>query len=226
MCSLGIADTNLQTLGNLKYDTPQHNLQDRAESNLQLPADRLIFLAGSTHEGEEEILLAAYTESRERHPELYLVLVPRDPARAGEILKYTKSAGLKAVIRSENSSVPGDLLIVDTIGELAALYSHSAIAFVGGSMVKEGGHNPIEPANMSVPVLFGPHMDDFREIADDLLTAGGAAVVADKLQLVSTLEMLLSDQERRNRMGRAASACVQARKGVVSRHIELIRSFL
>jgi 3-deoxy-D-manno-octulosonic-acid transferase len=119
-----------------------------------------------------------------------------------------------------------DLLILDTIGELVGYYQTCDIAYVGGSLVAQGGHNPIEPALVGVPVLFGPHMEDFAEIAADLLAAGGAIRVHDADSLFRSLESLLGDPGFRREIGTNASASIKEKQGVTSRHLELIRKFL
>jgi 3-deoxy-D-manno-octulosonic-acid transferase len=119
-----------------------------------------------------------------------------------------------------------DLLILDTIGALVGYYQTSHIAFVGGSLVDRGGHNPVEPAVNGVPVLFGPHMEDFAEIALGLLAAGGALRVYDADSLFHALKRLLEDPAFRLSTGLAASAYIKGKQGVTERHLELIREFL
>lgn len=226
MKTLGVHEAQLHTLGNLKYDTPAQTAASTSRIAQLLPEDRLIFVAGSTHQGEERIILEAYRKLRCAHPQIYLVLVPRNPERTDEILHLGKTLQQHGVKRSEDSDDSGDYLLVDTIGELVELYRYCHIAFVGGSLVAEGGHNPIEPAIMSVPVLFGPHMEDFHEIAADLVAAQGASVITAERQLTSTLSELIVNDSLRSHMGRCASACITAQQGVITRHIDLISLLL
>jgi 3-deoxy-D-manno-octulosonic-acid transferase len=226
MQALGIPSEKLHTLGNLKYDTPGVASDSRTTLSCFFPENRLILVAGSTHEGEEQILYSCYKTILLNHPHLYLVIVPRNPKRSEQLLLQAESFGLHGVKRSQNPEHHGDFLIVDTIGELVECYRHCAIAFVGGSLVPEGGHNPIEPAIMQLPVIFGLHMEDFHEISHDLITAGGAVMVTDETQLRATLEQLIRDSDLRKRMGLAAETCIKAQQGVITRHIELIHSLL
>ncbi len=226
VASLGVAKERLHTLGNLKYDTPVRGEKPTSSIARLLPADDIILVAGSTHPGEEEILLSACTRLQTEFPRLYPVLVPRNPDRASEVLELAQKYGWKASRRSQVSEAGGEALVVDTIGELVDLYRHAHVAFVGGSLVKSGGHNPIEPAAMGIPVLFGPHMDDFGEIASDLVQAGGAEIVDNEAELTTALKRLLGDADRRRHMGELAANSVQRRRGVIDCHLELIRSLL
>ena len=218
---LGVQPEKLRTLGNLKYDLPD---QVVSTSNLArlLPNDRLIFIAGSTHPGEEEAIFSAYSHIRNKHPELYLILVPRKPERANEILALGHRFNLLGAKRTDEPEMPNDYLLVNTIGELVELYRYSDIAFTGGSLVAAGGHNPIEPARMGLPVLFGPHMEDFQEIAREFTSHGAAQTVADTFELTAVLQELVKDRSIRHRMGSAAHAVVASRQGIVTRHLDVI----
>jgi 3-deoxy-D-manno-octulosonic-acid transferase len=224
MISLGISEDRIFNLGNLKFDTPilaegKNCAPDRSPG--------VCLVAGSTHRGEEELLLAAYRRLKKDRRALSLVIAPRDISRKTEIQHLAESLGLVAVCRSQGRKTPWpDLLILDTIGELAAFYQSCDIAFIGGSLVDQGGHNPIEPAVMGLPVLFGPHMEDFGEIAEDLIAAGGAIRVPDGDALFLNLERLLDDPAFRQATGKAAAVYVKGKKGVVTRHLALIRKFL
>ncbi len=226
MKRLGISSMQLHTLGNLKYDTPA--LASGSSSTLArlFPENRFIVVAGSTHEGEEHILFSCYKTLRSSHPHLYLVIAPRNPRRAEQLLQLAEQFDLQGVKRSKNPEHHGDFLIVDTIGELVECYRHCTVAFVGGSLVPQGGHNPIEPAIMKLPVLFGLHMEDFHEISQDLIIAGGAIMVSDEEHLRTSLEKLIINDDLRIRVGLAAETCIKAQQGVIARHIELIHSLL
>ncbi len=224
LIALGIPEDRIFTLGNLKFDTP--TLVEKNPDQVDQPPG-LCLVAGSTHRGEEEILLAAYTRLKRDRQTLSLVIAPRDISRRTEIGRLAESLGLAAVCRSQGAtSLRPDLLILDTIGELAAYYRSCDIAFIGGSLVDQGGHNPIEPAVMGLPVLFGPHMEDFAEIAEDLLAAGGALRVHNGDSLFLTLERLFDDPAFRRTTGKAAAVYIKDKQGVVTRHLALIRKFL
>ncbi len=227
MMLLGISPEKLPILGNLKFATrPQISSHSLSPIAGLLPKDRIIFIAGSTHPGEEQILIEAYCQLRTIHPELFLLVTPRDPNRAREIVDLAARHGLLASLRSSGVFLPADMFILDTIGELVDFYAVADLAFVGGSLVNKGGHNPVEPATMAIPVLFGPHMEDFSEIADDLVTAGGAVGIIDKQKMTKVLAELLNDPNRRARMGQAAQKCVLERHDIITNHLDLIGKFL
>ncbi|MCI5163866.1 MAG: glycosyltransferase, partial [Candidatus Electrothrix sp. AX5] len=189
---------------------------------------RFIWVCGSTHPGEEEVLFAAFAQLLTRQgiaaEQLFLVLAPRDINRGQELVDLAGSFGLEAGTRTSREK-KGRVLILDTLGELALCYSQADLAFVGGSLVPQGGHNPIEPAIHGVPVLFGPHMEDFAEIARELLdSTGGKTVTKDSLS--ETLAFLLADKEARMRMGQAAQGLVKRHRGGVQRHLQAIQDLL
>jgi len=215
-------------LGNLKFDTPTRNRISANELSKFIPSPSRIFLAGSTHEGEEDIILSVYGILKKRFSDLFLIIAPRDPERRLEISRMATARNVSWSYRSEqqNRTRTQDLLILDTLGELPDVYALADIAFVGGSLVNEGGHNPIEPAAAGIPVLFGPHMEDFAEISQDLLQIGGAALVNNQSALQQTLESLLLSDSQRKKMGQQAQACIARQRGVVSRHLEIFRAYL
>jgi 3-deoxy-D-manno-octulosonic-acid transferase len=222
MISLGVPENRIYNLGNLKFDTAP---LPGKKTDLFPPGIRIV--AGSTHRGEEEDLLLTYTRLKNNRQGLSLVIAPRDISRGKEIKRLAESLGLAVSCYSQGFRNPlPELFVLDTIGELAGYYQTCDIAFVGGSLVDQGGHNPIEPAVAGVPVLFGPHMEDFAEVADDLLAARGALRVHDADSLFHTLERLLDDPVFRMTTGAAAAAHIQEKQGVIERHLELIRKFL
>ncbi len=223
MIGLGVSADRVHTLGNLKYDTPTAARVGDSSLLEHIPANRPIIVAGSTHAGEEDILLAAYRQVR-RVQDCYLLLVPRHPRRGEEIVGLAQNHQLVARRRSDPDQAPADLLVVDTFGELLDCYRQATLAFVGGSLVAAGGHNPIEAAVMAVPVLFGPHMEDFAEISRDLLAGGGAGQVTAADDLAEACQQLLADPDARKRMGTAAAAVVAARRGVVANHLQLLQA--
>ena len=193
--------------------------------SLNIAPDRRVLVAGSTHEGEETLLKDAFLRLKDSYPDLCFISVPRDPGRAGGVRRLFASAGIAARTLATLEASPDknfDVLVIDRIGLLKNLYSLGDLAFVGGSLVNRGGHNPLEPAAMAVPVLFGPCMDDFKEIAALLVETGGALTVTDGRQLTKTLRALLGDKARRTAMGRAAHDAVITNQGAVDRTVALI----
>ena len=227
MEDIGLPPAKLKTLGNLKFDTAAGKANPALMSPADLlPEDRILFICGSTHPEEEKVLINCYNEVKKTHPELFLIIAPRDTSRSAEIQSLAADHDLTTILRSDNISVSADILILDTIGELIHFYALSNIGFVGGSLVKKGGHNPIEPATMGLPVIFGPNMQDFSEIAEALIQAGGATEVSGHDELTKILNSLLTTKELRTRQGQAAQQCVEGQRGVINRHLELISQLL
>ncbi len=227
LITLGVPQEQIQTLGNLKYDTALYSASEKNQPiSFNLPAHQLLFVAGSTHEGEEKILLQSYLQLKKEYPKLYLVIAPRDISKGKAIQALAATMDLKANCRSQINGGGKDLFILDTIGELNSIYSHADFAFVGGSLVEKGGHNPIEPAIFSIPVLYGPHMEDFSEISDALLLAKGSIMVRDQKGLTENLFVLLNDAQLLKKTGNAAGNCITEQQGVIERHIRLINEML
>ena len=229
MARLGVPRKQLMVLGNLKYEAalPDQSGKGRLErADLGIAPQKLVWVAGSTHPGEEEVVLVVYQHLRQTHPELFLVIAPRNIQRRDELLALAARHGITASCRSEGGVAPGPLLFLDTLGELAAVYGLCDVAFVGGSLVAERGHNPLEAAAHGKPVLFGPSMEDFVEIGHDLVTVGGAWQVVDGEELGDRMEELLASSTLRGRMGEAAQCLVNARQGVAARHLDVIRGLL
>ena len=229
MRQLGVDSGRLAVLGNLKYDAALSGGSvkvglDRAA--LQIPAQALVWVAGSTHRGEEEILFAAFQKLSQSCADLFLVLAPRNVEWGAELAAMAARHGLAAFRRSLGGAGEGSVLILDTLGELASVYALCDVAFIGGSLVPQRGHNPLEPAVYGKPVLFGPSMEDFAEISRDLLAVGGARQVHDAEELCAELSLLLADPAERERAGRQARELIASRRGVTEAHIALIRRVL
>lgn len=227
MLQFDVPRERLPVLGNLKFATRVVTENPRNQAlKMLLPPRRLLFIAGSTHPGEEEILMRCYIEARKLHPELYLMIAPRNPGRAEEIADIAAELKLTVLRRSAGSYRPADMLLIDSIGELVDFYGEADIAFVGGSLVRKGGHNPIEPAAMGIPVLFGQDMTDFCEIADSLTHAGGAFRVNDLPELTEKIIQLLNLPDERARAGRDARQFVLAQRDIITRHLDVIAKFV
>ncbi len=231
---LGLPGQRILSLGNLKYDTAAptaHKTENRQEAWRQaapnIIEDSIVWLCGSTHRGEEEIILDTYASLRTGIDRLALIIAPRDIGRSKEIMHLAETRGLRAGRRTAPPERrPGRMLILDTIGELASFYRLTRVAFIGGSLVARGGHNPLEAAAHGVPVLFGPHMEDFREIARDLVQCGGGATVSSAAELTVAVQRILDDDRVRASMSAAAAGLVAANKGVVARHLHEIERLL
>ena len=171
-------------------------------------------LAGSTHKGEEEILFSCLASIKKQVP-VTLCIAPRDVTRASTIQKLAASRGFYArkLFSPGTHPNPPDVIIVDAMGVLLPLYGLCDIAFVGGSLVPEGGHNPLEPASLGRPTLFGPHISDFPQAAGDLLKANGAFMARDEKELLTILEYLAKDSMARFLMGQNAREAFLAKGG-------------
>ncbi|WP_267929127.1 3-deoxy-D-manno-octulosonic acid transferase [Desulfolithobacter dissulfuricans] len=231
---LGIAADAIRILGNLKYDTglPDNRRVAPSREKTGLDHQARIWLCGSTHRGEEETLLRVALELKSEIPDLVLVLAPRDVNRREELVRLAQKLGCKPVLRSRWLQEPGNrdridmLLLLDTIGELAGWYQLADLAFIGGSLVPEGGHNPLEAATCSVPVLFGPHMDDFTDIAAEMLACGGARTVHSGEEMLGLARDILNRPDQHQAMQRAQQQLIAKHSEVTTRHIEEIKALL
>jgi 3-deoxy-D-manno-octulosonic-acid transferase len=229
--ALGALPERVVVAGNLKHEPPPDpaGAADLWRRLLGLAAGQPVWIAGSTHRGEDEAVLDAHRRALAARPDLVLVLAPRHPERVGEVMTLVARQGFKGVRRSE---LPGGrgadtpLIVLDTVGELAQLYSIADVVFVGGSLIALGGHNMLEPALRAKPVLFGPHTSNFREAASILLESGGGAVVRDAVQLAAELQGLLDDPALRARRGAAAREAAASRHGAARTNLDLVARYL
>ena len=207
--------------GNIKFDRPSPAMRPQERERwLELTgfgSEDLVWVAGSTHRGEEEIILDVFSRLSPKIKGLRLILAPRRQEDCALALRRASDMGLRAMLRS---SLPGagiDVVVLDTIGELERIYGLAALSFVGGSLVPLGGHNLLEPAGQGSPVLFGPHTENFVEMSEMLISSGGAMRVRDGKELASAVTSLLHDRNRRLEMGEKARHAVQANTGAVGR---------
>ena len=209
--------------GNTKYDNPQPIWTEEIETHwrdiFHLSTDETLWIAGSTHAGEESVVLDTYMELKKVHPNLRLMLAPRKIERTREIEELAAERGLTSSRRSENNC-PAEIIIIDTIGELAGLYMLSDLVYVGGSLVPIGGHNIMEPMACGKPVLVGPHMENFRAVTEFCLDTGAIRQVEDGQTLLSHVEELLSDPILLHAMGEQGQAVIAVNQGVAIRTAE------
>ncbi len=214
---LGVRSDRIVVTGNTKFD-PDAGAEMPLRRELEsFASGRPILIAGSTAPGEERIVVDAYLRLRERFPALALIVAPRHLGRSVEVERIATAAGLRPIRASDRvSDGAADMMILDTMGELRALYRRAAIAFVGGSLTAErGGQNPAEPAAASVPVLFGPYHENQRETAAALIAEGGARIVSSGDELVSAVTEWLADEAARQEAGRRARRCIERLSGGV-----------
>lgn len=231
--ALGASPERVYVVGNLKFDAAPHadtaSLAEQWRRELHIEATQPVLVAGSTHAGEEEMLLQVFSRLRDEFPDLLLILAPRHPERVAQVETVVVGQGLTAVRRSALAQGRDDakaVILVDTVGELSALYAVGSISFIGGSLVSKGGHNLLEPALHGCPVLFGPHMENFIEASTYFVERGAAIQVSDAADLARQLARLLGDPVARERMGQAAMAALAAHQGACERTVTLLEQFV
>ena len=227
---LGMEADRIRVTGSMKFDQPlPEGLQKHAgELRRRLGEKRMLWIAASTHQGEEEQILDAFRQVRREHPDCLLMLVPRHPERFGRVAELCSRAGFRVVRRSSGRPCDQDvdIFLGDTMGELMLFYAASDVAFVGGSLVPTGGHNMLEPAALGKPVIAGPHLFNFTEIAAAMERAGALCRVADGAELAEVTSRLLSSPEERAGMGEAGRRLVQQNRGALQRVLDLVRPCL
>lgn len=228
----GIEPGKVRTVGNIKYDrewTPmgQEERQTLLRA-LDLGSEDLIWVAGSTHPGEEEVLLKTFKKLRPSFTRLRLILAPRNIERSEDILGQARDMGLETVLKTgiSRSRDPYDVVILNTLGELGRIYGLSKVSFVGGSLVPFGGHNLLEPAGFGCPVLFGPHTHNFVLMSELLVEAGGGWRVKDEEALYEALKTLLKNTETCTGMGRLAKEFVEKNRGALDRVVSYVAECL
>ncbi|HEX9052060.1 MAG TPA: glycosyltransferase N-terminal domain-containing protein [Anaeromyxobacter sp.] len=222
--ALGAAPDRVWVTGNTKFDAlvldPAEGKEEALRAEMGLDPRAPVLMAGSTHEGEEEKILAVYATLRTRHPGLQLVVAPRYVERAGRIAALAAEQGLPARLRSAGASGGrAAVTILDTIGELAVAYRLATLVFVGGSFVTRGGQNVLEPAAQGKPVLFGPHMENFKDSVQVLQGRGGIQVATPE-QLLKVADELLSRPDQLAELGTLARGSVSAIRGASARDVE------
>ncbi|MFB3854908.1 MAG: 3-deoxy-D-manno-octulosonic acid transferase [Vicinamibacterales bacterium] len=235
LVDLGADPSRITVTGSLKFDSlPAATGQgarraDRVLRFFRTAAGRPVIVAGSTLRGEESILLSLFERIRATRPSALMVIAPRHPERFGEVERLARDAGFDTTRRSDlviDSEPTAEVVILDTIGELASLYQVATVVFVGGSLVTAGGHNILEPAAHGKPVVFGPHMENFSEIAEAFLSKKAAVQVRDGEELEAAVNGLLDDEAERERLGRAALAVVESNRGARDRTLEVIERLM
>ena len=221
----------VEVVGNLKYDLklPDELLeQGRILRRERLSENRPVWIAASTHAGEDEPILEAFAQLRTHWPDLLLLLVPRHPERFDSVAALCQQRGFNIVRRSDQQSCrPATAVFLgDSMGELLLFYATADLAFVGGSLVSTGGHNVLEPALLGLPVLFGPHMFNFTEAEERLLEAEAARQVADAAELAVAVDQWLADPEQRRNAGQRGWAVVERHRGALMALMARIEALL
>jgi len=226
---LGAAPEQVQALGNLKFDIATPDVQAFVERfHLQVPAARPVWIAASTHEGEEQAMVDLHRQLRQQHPGLLLLWAPRHPERFAKVEALAREPGWQVSTR-RTQHWPGsgdDVFVVDTLGELMSFYACAQVAFVGGSLQAIGGHNLLEPAAMGTAAVTGPHLHNFAEISRRMLEAGALLVGQDVQSVGEHLQHLLASAPAREEMARAGCSLVSNGRGALKRTIALVEPHL
>jgi 3-deoxy-D-manno-octulosonic-acid transferase len=228
LAAIGVPAERVRVTGNVKFDASPTGPPPRVLEELRrLVAGRRVVVAGSTMPGEEEQVLEAITRlPEERRP--FLLLAPRHPERASEVLQLAGASGLRGIRRTliGEAAASCPVVVLDTVGELAALYGLADVAFIGGSLVATGGHNPIEPARFAVPVLTGPHVRNFSAVYRSFVAAGAARVVRSAEELAEELAEWLDDAPRARAAGEAGLRLLERNAGATARTVDELERFL
>jgi 3-deoxy-D-manno-octulosonic-acid transferase len=232
LIDLGADPSRVSVTGSLKFDslelpTPASHgkPRDRVLRFFRISPRRTVIVAGSTFRGEETAVLRAFARVKSTMPGALAVLAPRQPERFGEVERLARDAGFVTARRSElpiDAEPRADVVVLDSIGELAQIYQLATAVFVGGSLADHGGHNILEPAIFGKPIVFGPNMQNFKEIADTFLANDAAVQVQTDRELEEALLLLVTDPVRRARLGAAARALVEANRGAKDKTLAVI----
>ncbi len=232
---LGMSPAQTLVEGNIKFDMPvSDDIHEKAKSfRIKLQAkERLVWIAGSTHQGEEEIILDAFQLIREKNPTALLILVPRHPERFNKVAELCQKREFQTILRTEleNASTDMllnmDILIGNTIGEMFLFLASSDVAFIGGSLITQGGHNILEPAAVYVPILTGPHMFNFQKIYDEFTQAESIITVTDAQSLAQAVSSLFADPALREEYASLGFKIIQQNQGALEKHLAIFRAYL
>jgi 3-deoxy-D-manno-octulosonic-acid transferase len=227
---IGAPNARVRAIGNLKYDVQSRSDNEMARRIGSIVSGTRLVVAGSTLAGEEEALLTAWPAVLKSVPDASLLIAPRHPDRFDEVLQLIQEGGHRflrcsQLAQSNEPIAGGTILLLDTIGDLASVYGVATVAFVGGSLVPKGGHNPLEPAQFGVPVVTGPSFENFREIVKTMQEAGAIRIVATD-ELAETLIGLLQGRDDARALGQRGRAVFEAQAGATARTAEALVSLL
>lgn len=228
---LGVAEGKIKITGNMKFDLKADSKNDLTDQRLKLgiTIQEKLLVAASTHPGEEEMVLNTYKDLLREFASLRLLIAPRHPERTAEVASLIKKFGFAAQrisllnLRTYELANLRTIFVLDTVGQLLSFYNIADIVFVGGSLVKTGGHNILEPASLGKPVLFGPYMFNFRDIADLFLKNKAAILVSDQEALKTKIKSLLYSPLEAAELGRRARELIQQNQGATKSNTQLIK---
>jgi len=236
---IGANSAKVTVFGNLKYDAPPKNAALEPQLSSFLRDRQPLWIAASTTAGEEEHVLTAFAQLRARHPTLQLMIAPRHPDRFETVARLIKSRGYECAPRTqiESAKFPSlakeglgvvrstsaEIVLLDSIGELASTFQYADVVFMGGTLVPRGGHNILEPAAWAKPIVFGPHMENFREISELFLEARAAIRVSNAEELAGAVGRLLSDRKTASELGANAQRIVERNTGATERVLAFLQ---
>jgi len=227
---IGADRQKVMVAGNLKFDINlPRSLDEQAESlRRYFSVNRTVWIAASTHEGEEEYILQAHKQILSRDPQCLLIIAPRHPERFDKVFELSRKHGFATIRKSKNEQCNNKIqvFILDSLGELPLYYAASDLAFVGGSLVPVGGHNVLEPACIEVPVVSGPHTHNFEEVRRLLVGVGAMTIVYDVEQLIDKVWALISDANIRHEMGEAGKKAVMENRGSVDLVYQIVEKYI
>jgi len=236
LIALGADPRRVTVTGSLKFDSLElqsagrrGKSRERVLRVLHITPGRTVVVAGSTMRGEEPVVLRAFAAVKQMQPGALCVIAPRQPERFGEVVQLARDAGFVAARRTDlpiDAEPRADVVVLDTIGELAQTYQIATAVFVGGSLADCGGHNILEPAIFGKPIVFGPHMQNFREIAAAFVSNGAAMQVSSERDFDEAMLALITDPVRQARLGAAARALVEANRGAKDKTLAVIAELL
>jgi len=229
---IGAPRERVVVTGNLKFDRPVLHVSEAEKrmirNSLGLREGWPVFVAGSTHGGEEEVVLEVFRQLKRIEPSLVLILAPRHLERLGEVIKTLSQGRLSWVRKSQitKDAFSAEIILLDTIGELERIYTVGTVIFVGGSLVPVGGHNILEPAASAKPVIFGRHMENFREVARIIKAEGGGIEVHDQKEFFDQAQRLLTDRSYHSRVSRSALRAIQENQGAIQKTLRIVEKYL
>ena len=226
------AESKIEVTGNIKYnqtDDFSEISSDKLKKSLNITERDLVFAAGSTHKGEEEILLRVYEKLKGKYENLVMVIAPRHIERSEEIIKLCRKAGLQAVKRTqleESDKRNEQIIILDTMGELVDIYPLAVVTFMGGTLIDQGGHNILEPLAAGNPVIFGPNYYNFREIFEIAIAKQVGYKVNSESELLEIIDEVIEDKHRLTEINNRARKIISENRGALSKTINIIEEFI
>ncbi len=226
---LYLGANNVKYYGNIKYDAkPLAYDQAKLAEFKKIIGNRAVFIAASTHAGEEDIIAKTHKKLKSEYPNLLTILIPRHPKRKDEIIHQILTYNLIVKIRSENNIIDNktDIYLADTIGEMGIFYRLGEIVFIGGSLIKHGGQNPLEPARIGVAIITGPYTFNFAEIITEFRNANAIIEIANENALYDTIKLLLSNKQKLEEMKTNALNLVEEKNGIIGKICEEIKNYM